>query len=345
MDCLIIGAGGFLGLNLLEKLSDSSFQVTCGRRRRSNVLELRRRKLPLVHTELDEPETLLNAMKGKKVVFHLAGHYPKFSLDREKTLELGQRQTQNVLDACAASDVQRLVYVSSTATVAPPVTGMANEADRFEKAPNYGVYHDLKYHMEQAVLAEERFEVSVACPGACIGAWDWKVGTSALLVATAQGIVPPHPDGVINLVDVRDVASGLVSLATAPTPLERVLMVGHNIRLQALLELLCARYGHPPPPAPLSASAAIEFADQEESRCVANGGRPGISREIVDLINHSSAIDSSLAVQALGLEWRSLEDTLESFESCPTKMNFLPKIRRKSNERRKARSKDHQHHL
>lgn len=323
MSALVLGAGGFLGLNLVDALLAQGVTPRCGRRRRSAVLALRERKVPLAQADLDAPDELCAAMAGCRTLFHAAGHYPRLSLDREAALTTGLRQMRNVLDTAAASGVQRVVYVSSAATAAP-ATGPSDERHLHACMPGLGTYHDLKWTMEQVALHENRVEVVVACPGACLGPWDLRAGTSALLYALARGLDPPHPDGIVNLVDVRDVALALVRLAQHPCPPRRLLLSAANHRLHELLAALAPRYGALPPSPPLSAAEAIRLADAEERRSLATGRRPGVSREIVDLVVHGVPLDAALSRSALALRYRPLEETLAASDEWARRMRFIP---------------------
>ena len=324
MTALVLGANGFLGLNLVDALLASGESPRCGRRKRSNVLALRERRVTMVPADLDSAAELRAAMNGCSTVFHVAGHYPRLSIDREGALATGLRQLRAVLDAAASGNVRRVIYVSSAATAAPaPEGGPSSERHVHPAMPGYGTYHDLKWAMEAMALAEDRLEVVVACPGACLGPWDWRVGTSALVVALARGLDPPHPDGAINLVDARDVALALVALAAHRSPPRRILLSGANHRLHALLSGLARRYRERPPSPPLSAAAAIAFADAEERRAA---GRPALSREIVDLGVHGVPLDTSLAA-SLGLRFRPLEETLSAADGWFRRMRIIPPSR------------------
>ncbi|HET9753346.1 MAG TPA: NAD-dependent epimerase/dehydratase family protein [Myxococcales bacterium] len=324
MTVLVLGAGGFLGLNVVDALLARGEAPRCGRRRRSNVLGLRARKVDLVTADLDQPAELRAAMAGCDVVIHAAGHYPRFSFDRAGAIATGLRQMRNVLDAVASSGVRRLVYVSSVATAAPAPSGTSDESSVYGAAPGLGTYHDLKWEMERLALCEDRFEVSVACPGACLGPWDWRVGTSALFVALARGLDPRHPDGVINPVDARDVAEALVRMARVRAPPRRVLLAAGNHRLHDLLVSLARRYGVARVSPPMPAGEALRFADAEEQRAAREGGRPALSREIADLVVHGVALDARLAASALGLRFRPLEETLQAADAFARKMRFIP---------------------
>lgn len=321
---LVLGAAGFLGLNLVDALVADGQRPRCGRRARTNVLALRQRKVPLVQTDFDAPQTLREAMHGVEVVYHLGGHYPRHSLDLEKERTVGLTRLEHVLDAAAESGVRRLVYVSSTATVAPRTDGSAStEADVFDSPPRWGAYHDLKWHLEARALAEQRLEVIVACPGACLGPWDLRVGTSAMLVGLARGLEVPHPDGFVSWVDARDVAAGLLALGTMRIPPRRMLFTAESLRLQRLLEVAAAFYGVTAPP-PLSDEAAIALADAEETRASQGGPRAALSRELVDLIIHGPVIDAARSLALPGVSYRPLDETLRDFDAWARRVRFIP---------------------
>lgn len=326
MNVLVLGAAGFLGLNLVDALRQRGVDPVCARRRRTNVIPLRSRRARMVNVDLDDPRSLREAMQGVDVVFHVAGHYPWHSQDALATLELGLRQLDDVLDAAAHADVGRLVYVSSTATVAPSPRGRSDESDVFLAAPGFGVYHDLKWHMERRALAERRFPVRVACPGACIGPWDLRLGTSALLVAAARHVDIPHPDGIVSIVDAADAALGIAEQGLRDDGPTRALLSGGNYRLHALRVALAERYGGPAPSAPTGAEEARAMADADERRAMESGTRGRMSREIVDLVVHGVPIDASLATERLGIRWSSLEDTLDRFDAWARRMRIIPTL-------------------
>ncbi len=324
MTSLLIGASGFLGLNLVDTLQATGQSFVCGTRRRAPRIGLRRRGVQLCHADLDDPTSLVSAMTGKQVVFHLAGHYPALSLDPQATLATGRHQTQTVLDAAAHAGVERLVYVSSTATTAPCGERDATERDVFVESPGLGVYHDLKWSMEQQAAKETRLEVRIACPGACIGPWDQRIGTTAPLVGLANARRVALPDGILNLVDVRDAAVGIAAMGLREHAPKRVLLVGHNLQLFPFLTRVAARYGVEPPHL-LSDCQAQEAALEAEEASAVSGKRPALSRELVDLIIEGVSIDASLSDDRLGVVYRTVEQTLNAFEHWARPRRIIPR--------------------
>jgi dihydroflavonol-4-reductase len=280
----------------------------------------------LVDAHLDHPNQLAAAMAGCDVVVHAAALYPKTSRHPQRDQALALQQTQNVLDAAASAGVERLVYVSSTATVAPRADGQpSREADAW-KQPPATTYHQIKWAMERQVASESRYKVAIALPAACLGPHDLRLGTTGLLVAAAHGRCPAHPDGWVGLVDVGDVANGLLALATLPDPPKRVILCGSSQRLHGLLVGLCEHYGTAPPSDPISMSSAREHADAAEIAWEGGGPRPALPREFVDLVAHGSRIDAAFSTHTLGLHYRPLSDTLDRFDTWARARRILPRI-------------------
>lgn len=328
-ETLVLGASGFLGAHIVDGLLAEGNTPRRGYHRRPRRLFGRGNLAPVtardVRADLDDPDSLVDAMRGVDVVFHAAAHYPATSLDAEATLDHGVRQMQAVLDAAATARVRRLVYVSSTATVRPREDGPSNESDVWSESPALGVYHDLKWAMEALARAENRLEVVTACPAACLGAGDVRVGTCAVLVALARGIDVPHADGIVSIVDAADVGTAVARLGLHRSPPPRVILSGGSHRFHTLLESLSTRYHAPLPSPPRPPHVAQQLAYDEELAATAAGRRPMLSREIVDLVIHGAALDTTLAERTLDMTWAPLDKTLDRFDAWARRLGLLPR--------------------
>lgn len=322
-DTLVLGANGYLGLHVVDALRAHGVEPRCGRRARANVLGLLSRKSRMVQVDLDAPDTLDAAMSGCRTVVHVAGHYPRHSLRREETLALGERQAHAVVDAARRAGVRRLVYVSSTATVAPS-DGPSSERHTWPGPPPLGVYHALKHRMEAIFMAAGDLDVRVALPSGCVGPGDLRMGTSALLVALARGIDPPHADGLVSLVDPRDAAAGIALLALRDDAPRRVILSASTWPLHGLLVHVADHYGVAPPSPALPAAAALALAEEAEREAERTRTRARMSREIVELTVYGVPLDASLSTAALGVTYRPFAATLADFDSWATRLGFLP---------------------
>src|SRR2546429_293041 len=74
-------------------------------------------------------------------------------------------------------------------------------------------------------------EVVVLCPTVVFGPGDVKPTTGLTLLALRRGLMPAYIEGVINIVDVRDVAQAHVTALERGRSGERYILGGHNTNL------------------------------------------------------------------------------------------------------------------
>ncbi len=115
-NCLILGAGGFIGTNLCLALKNAGANVI-GYGRKSRYPEIFQ-DIEFVNGNLNESQKLANLMTDVDYVFHLLGDSspgnsslnPQLAIDTVKaSLEL--------LDLCQANNVQKIIFASSGGAV------------------------------------------------------------------------------------------------------------------------------------------------------------------------------------------------------------------------------------
>lgn len=116
--CLVLGGGGFLGVNLCNALVTCGASVTALGRSLTwpNALDSR---VAWTHGHLDDIIAVEAAVRGQDVVFHLANSsIPVISnQDPAADLEANVRATVRLLDVCRSRDVGKLVFASSGGAV------------------------------------------------------------------------------------------------------------------------------------------------------------------------------------------------------------------------------------
>lgn len=111
---LVTGGGGFLGKAIIEQLHARGLKVRSFSR--SDYHELRKFGTEHFRGDLASADALKKAVAGCDIVFHtaaLAGVWGPYSAYHKANV-VG---TQNVIDACRAAGVKRLVYTSSPSVV------------------------------------------------------------------------------------------------------------------------------------------------------------------------------------------------------------------------------------
>jgi nucleoside-diphosphate-sugar epimerase len=116
---LITGASGFIGAHLARAaLAGPHQEVTCLVRHGSCTDSLRSLDVRLAYGDVTERDSLLAAVRGHDIVFHLAGCLRAFHL--EQLYRVNEEGVHNVAWACAQQTTPpRLVLASSLAAAGP----------------------------------------------------------------------------------------------------------------------------------------------------------------------------------------------------------------------------------
>lgn len=319
---LVIGGTGFIGLAIVDALLESGAAVRVTRRRKSVTLLVRKRQVELVAASLDARAALMSAMHGVDVVFFAAGHYPRYSVEREAACELGVAGVRSVCEAAIAAGVPRLVYTSSTG-ILDTGEGVADERDVAPRMPEESVYRAVKWAMERELERHRpRLEMVSLLAGGCLGPGDLRVGTGGILVGVAHGVLPFFVDGVVPIADVADVARAHIAAARRSAAEPRYVVAGHCLRVRDLLERIVARFGGRVPPE-LDRDRARQRADLDERAAMLTRARAAVPRELVDLAVAGRPMSNALAARDLGFSPRPLEETLDRAHAWFNEIGFL----------------------
>src|SRR5512146_3561306 len=108
MRVYVTGASGFVGSHVVRELRERGAEV------RDEFVEL------------GDRERLGRALRGCDAVFHVAARYD-FDAPARELERVNVEGTRNVIDACRAQGVRRLVHTSSSATCGPVPGRVATE--------------------------------------------------------------------------------------------------------------------------------------------------------------------------------------------------------------------------
>jgi UDP-glucose 4-epimerase len=161
---LVTGGAGFIGSHLVDRLLTADFAVTVLDDLSTGVQAHVSPSAELVVGDVGDPADVARAFDGKRVdaVLHVAGQASiARSFDRpERDLRTNVLGTLNVIEACLAHGVPRLVYASSMTVYGEPRALPTPENERCAPVSFYGV---TKHAAERYVqISGERDDVNLA---------------------------------------------------------------------------------------------------------------------------------------------------------------------------------------
>jgi dihydroflavonol-4-reductase len=212
--------------------------------------------------------------------------------------------TANVIGACRAAGVRRLVHTSSCATCGPVPGRRATEEDGPPDWELVVPYKRTKLAAERLVLAAAAEGLHALCvnPTTPVGEGDTTpTPTGAMVRGVASGRFRASLRGTgLNLVDVRDVARGHVLALDHGRAGERYLLGGVDVTLAEAFALIARAAGRRPPRLQLPYGAAVLLA------------RLGVAnRDEVRLARLPAWFSSAKAERELGYRSSPVEPALE----------------------------------
>ena len=309
---LVTGGSGFVGRHVVAALRKRGGEI--------RILDLAPPEdldAEFVAGSILDPQRLDAAMTGVRRVYHLAGVATLWLRDRSDFERVNAGGTAMVLRAAATHRVERVIHCSTEAILLPPRRGTGAVTDETaQPAPSDmpGPYTRSKLKAEQSVLAavKDGLNALIVNPTVPIGPGDRNLTPPAAMISMfLKGQLPAYLDCVLNLVDVRDAAGGMVLAAERGHTGERYILGGDNIAFGDLLRLLETISGRPMPKRAVPGWLALASAAATEWVAdVLTHRTPAATREGVRLALRSGPFDSRKARSELGYATRALRETL-----------------------------------
>lgn len=241
---LVTGGTGFIGQYLVTAL------VAQGRLVR--VLDLNPSAHALAGVEYVEGSVLDKdlvdaALSDVDEVYHLAG-LPGMWMPRKSDFHLVNcGGTEIVIAAARKRNVARFLHCSTESILFRSRSGKAFTEDTLPSAEDMpGPYTRSKMLAEQHAMqaAASGFPLVVACPTMPIGPHDHNLTPPAAMIRHFLGRHPHlYLDFIVNLVDVRDVADGLILAMERGRVGHRYIIGGESIALKQVLQLVATVSG------------------------------------------------------------------------------------------------------
>jgi len=251
MKCFVTGATGFLGSHVARQLLSNGAELRLLVRATSRTENIADLPADRVVGDLRDVESLRRGMSDCEVVFHVAADYRLWSRDGRELYQSNVDGTRNILQAARDSGVRRVVYTSSVATMGFGNNGsMTDERTPVSLANMIGDYKRSKFMAEQLVIEAARGgqDVVIVNPTTPIGERDIKpTPTGRIVVDFLKRKFPAYVDTGLNLVDVKDCASGHLLAMDKAVAGERYILGGENLTLKQILDKLAALTGLPSP--------------------------------------------------------------------------------------------------
>jgi dihydroflavonol-4-reductase len=315
MRVLVTGGTGFVGSHVARLLVERGDAVRALVRRTSRIDNLACLDVEPVYGDLQDPESLRQAVKGCEALFHVAADYRLWARDPKELCRSNVEGTCNILRAALEAGMERVVYTSTVGALGIPADGSpGTEETPVTLDDMVGHYKRSKFLAEEEArrFFREGLPVVIVNPSTPVGENDIKpTPTGKVIVDFLNGRMPAYVQTGLNLIDVRDVAQGHLLAMERGAPGERYILGNRNITLQGILALLAEITGLPAPRHRIPYALAC-LAGQVDNWLFSTLLRrePHIPLEGVRMARKFMYFDASKAVHELGLPQCPIRDAL-----------------------------------
>ena len=321
---LVTGGTGLLGSHLLLELVRQHEEVVAVRRSTSDLEEVKRvfswytgeadelfRRIDWVEIDLLNGAEVERVMIDIDRVYHCAGMVSFHAADRREIIRFNVGSTANMVNACLAAGVDKLLHVSSSSAIGQPPEGIpATEELIRAQTPAGSAYAVSKFRSEMEVWRgmEEGLNAVIVNPAIILGPGFWDRGSSVMFPRVDRGLRFATP-GITGYVDVRDVVTAMVRLMNSPIIGERYIVSAGDYSFRQIFEMIAGALGKPRNMKPVS-PAFLKFLCRLDAFAGLFTGTRRITREHVNSAFSEHRFSSRKLQEATGMEFTPVEEAI-----------------------------------
>jgi len=319
---LLTGAAGLLGSNISRQLVDAGKHVRTLVLKGDPAAEYVPDEAEIVYGDLldiSSLEKLFDVPAGTDIyMIHSASIVTLNPDPNPKVHAVNVDGTKNIIDMCLKHHAKKLVYISSTGAIPElPHGQQIREVDHFLPADGLvGYYSVTKAEATQLVLdaikAHPELDASIVHPSGICGPNDYAFGPVAqFIMQYANGEMKMGIEGTFNSVDVRDLASGIISCCDKGRRSECYIMSNSLVGMEEMFGIINDAGGFEYQPAILSAKKAHMTA-----KLMAMGskltGKPALLNDFaIYNLTRNNDFDCTKAQEELGFSCRPFAETIQ----------------------------------
>jgi dihydroflavonol-4-reductase len=312
---LVTGGAGFIGSHLVRLLVDQGQSVRVLERPGVSVAHLPTERLDVVFADIRDRRAVRQAMSGCRHVYHLAANPNLWVQRRGQFAQVNHLGAVHVLEEAVAAGVERIVH-TSTESILTRTRQTAPIAEDQQVTPRdvIGPYCRSKYLAERHAqrLAARGAPIVIVNPTLPVGPGDLgRSPPTQMILDFCRGKRNEYLDAELNLIDVRDVAEGMVRALERGHCGRRYLLGHENLSIRQVFVMLAHLTGLPEPRWRVPYGVALAAAYISEFMAdVVTHRMPAATVTGVKLTRRRMHFDPRRSLVELGLRPRPVVDSL-----------------------------------
>jgi dihydroflavonol-4-reductase len=310
----VTGANGLLGSFIVRKLIEQRKPFVAIKRAESDTSLLKdiASEIEWRIADILDAAALDEALRGVTHVIHAAAMVSFNPALEKKIFDINVVGTRNVVNACLANNITRLMHVSSVAALGRQKGQLLiDEHNKWIDSSLNSTYAESKYLAELEVFRgqEEGLSTIIINPSVILAPADW-TKSSAQLFKYVWDQKPFYIDGTLNYIDVRDVSEVVVQLLSLPIEAERFILNAEGIPFIEFFTQVAKKLNKKPPSIKLNQTLLKTVAFAETLRSLMTRSEPLITQETARLAGTQFTYNSRKIRNTINFEFKSIDNTL-----------------------------------
>jgi len=312
---VVTGANGLLGSYVVRTLLRHKEPFLAIKRKDSDISLLHdvNEDIKWCDADLLDVVSLNEALKNVTHVIHTAAVVSYNPRRARQVMEINVEGTRNIVNACLANGVKRIVHVSSVAALAAQKGQTTiTEENKWIESQYQTVYAKSKYLSELEIFRgqEEGISSVIVSPSLILADTDWN-NSSAQVFKYIWNQTPFYSDGSVNYVDVDDVAQIIYALLRAPIEGERFIVSAGKMTYKELFGLIAKGLGKKIPSIRVSKNFLKIGAYFETLRSIISGSEPRLTKETARIAGADYLFENRKIVDRLNFKFQPIDKTLQ----------------------------------
>lgn len=310
---LVTGATGLLGSHLINELAKNN----------SNIVALYNKTKPSADLEklaqwkqvdILDIVALEEMMQGVKQAYHCAAIVSFQAKDKNLIHHFNVEGTKNVVNACLNNGIEKLVHVSSVATLDRFKDGeLITEKMNGNSSTENTEYAKSKIASEAEVwrAIAEGLNAVIVNPSIILGAGNWNNSSTAIF-KNCYNEFPWYTNGSNGFVDVEDVVKAMIALMNSDATNERFIINGFNLSYKQLFDAIATNFNKKQPSKLATPFLSAIAWRVERLKSLFTGKSPLLTKETARTAQKNIAYDNSKLLKALpAFTYNNLENCIE----------------------------------
>ena len=322
---LVTGGSGLVGSTLIKLLLRNGENIKAIYRQEIPNIE-GKENVTWIKADILDVVSLEEAMKDVEYVYHCAAIVSFNAKRKNELFQTNVAGTANVVNACLASTVKKLCFVSSVAAFGKSKRNVEiNEKTTWSEASNSSNYGKSKYLAEIEVWRgiAEGLDAVIVNPSIVLGPGDWSKGSTKIF-KTAYEEFQWFTEGVTGFVDVKDVARAMIQLMNSSIANERFILSGYNKNYKEVFTMAALAFQKKPPVKKVSRLMAGIVWRAEAVKSLFTNEDPLVTKETAQAAQEVVYFDNSKLNQFLpSFTYTPFNETIKSICSELKEKNKL----------------------